>query len=174
MLLALVAASCGGDSAPVDTTLLEDVEHLTITSKEHTTADVDYPSVPPAGGDHLGIWQNCGVYTVSVLDEAAVHSLEHGAVWVTYRPDLGVERIVELTEMLAGTSRILVSPHPDQAAPVVATAWGVRLEMDGPDGTTLDAFIAAYRDAETAPEPGVACSRGIGEPPADPFAGLER
>ncbi len=174
VLLALVVGACGGGSSPTDSALLEGVEHLTITSREHTAADVDYPTVPPAGGDHLGIWQNCGIYTVPVLDEAAVHSLEHGAVWVTYRPDVGVDHIVELTELLDGTSRVLVSPHPEQSTPVVVTAWGVRLELDGPDGDRINAFVDAYRDAKTAPEPGVACDRGIGEPPADPHAGLER
>ena len=62
--------------------MLEDVEYFVITSREHTDENVDYPTTPPAGGDHLGIWHTCGIYKVELLDEAAVHALEHGAVWV--------------------------------------------------------------------------------------------
>ena len=56
---------CGGDEESGGAEAVPDgVESLTITSREHTDVDVDYPTVPPAGGDHLGIWHNCGLYTV--------------------------------------------------------------------------------------------------------------
>ena len=164
---------CGGDEGSGGAAAVSDgVENLTITSREHTDADVDYPTIPPAGGDHLGIWHNCGLYTVELYDEAAVHSLEHGAVWITYRPDIGVSGIVSLNEILSGEDKVLLSPHPDQTASVVATAWARRLELEGPDDPRLMAFVEAFRDGDAAPEPGVSCSRGIGEPPADPLAGL--
>ena len=57
-----------GDSTtslpPIDLENIEGVEYLTITSRGHTEEDLDYPTVPPAGGDHLGIWHNCGEYVV--------------------------------------------------------------------------------------------------------------
>ncbi|MGD9430703.1 DUF3105 domain-containing protein [Arthrobacter russicus] len=31
------------------------------------------------------MWTNCGIYTAPVEPTRAVHSLEHGAVWLTYR-----------------------------------------------------------------------------------------
>jgi len=166
-------AGCGGDGGSGGAAAVPDgVENLTITSREHTDADLDYPTIPPAGGDHLGIWHNCGHYTVELHDEAAVHSLEHGAVWITYRPEIGVAGIVSLTERLTGVDKVLLSPYPAQTASVVATAWARRLELEGPDDPRLMAFVEAFRDGDAAPEPGVSCSRGIGEPPADPFAGL--
>ncbi len=171
--LALAAAACGGDPVPDSADregLLDDVRYVAVTSREHTEADVAYPHVPPVGGDHLGIWQNCGFYSVEVLDEAAVHSLEHGVAWITYRPDLGTGRILELREALEGRQRTLVSPHGGQMATVVATAWGRRLEMDGVDRERLVAFLEAFTDAESAPEPGAACEGGLGVPPAAPMA----
>lgn len=164
----LVAMSCSGDSTDVAPSL-DGVEYLAVASREHTDHDLDYPTRPPAGGDHLGIWHNCGIYTVPLLDEAAVHSLEHGAVWVTYRPDLGAEAILGLTGRLVGREKLLVSPHPDQTPPVVATAWARQLVLDGPDDPRLEAFIDRFTDGDTAPEAQVTCQGGIGRPPADPY-----
>ena len=45
-------------------------------------------ALPPAFGAHLGAWQNCGIYDQPVEVGHALHSLEHGAVWLTYSPDL--------------------------------------------------------------------------------------
>ena len=164
----LVAMSCSGDSTDVAPSL-DGVEYLAVASREHTDHDLDYPTRPPAGGDHLGIWHNCGVYTVPLLDEAAVHSLEHGAVWVTYRPDLGAKAILGLTGHLVGREKLLVSPHPDQTPPVVVTAWARQLVLDGPDDPRLEAFIDRFTDGDTAPEAQVTCQGGIGRPPADPY-----
>lgn len=168
LAVVVVAMSCSGDPAGVDLSL-DGVDYLAVASREHTDQDLDYPTRPPAGGDHLGIWHNCGVYTVPLLDEAAVHSLEHGAVWVTYRPDLGAEAILGLTGELVDREKLLVSPHPDQTPPVVATAWARQLALDGPDDPRLKAFIGRFTDGDAAPEAGVTCQGGIGRPPADPY-----
>jgi len=40
--------------------------------------------LPPMGGTHNQVWQNCGVYETPLRSDLAVHSLEHGAVWITY------------------------------------------------------------------------------------------
>ena len=164
----LVAMSCSGDPTGVAPSL-DGVEYLAVASREHTDHDLDYPTRPPAGGDHLGIWHNCGVYTVPLLDEAAVHSLEHGAVWVTYRPDLGAEAILGLTGGLVDHEKLLVSPHPDQTPPVVVTAWARRLVLHRPDDPRLGMFIDRFTDGDAAPEAGVTCQGGIGRPPADPY-----
>lgn len=168
LVFLVLLVACGGNSED-EATQLDGVKFLTVSSREHSDHDIDYPTEPPAGGDHLGIWHNCGTYTVPLLDEAAVHSLEHGAVWVTYRPDLGAEAVLVLSDRLAGRKKLLVSPHPNQTAPVVVTAWARQLDLEEPDDPRLDDFIDAYVDADTAPEAGVTCQGGIGRPPADPF-----
>ncbi len=162
-----------GDSTtslpPIDLENIEGVEYLTITSRGHTEEDLDYPTVPPAGGDHLGIWHNCGKYVVELLDEAAVHSLEHGAVWVTYLPDLPLIDIQKLDSLLEGNQRFLMSPYSNQLAPIVLTAWGRRLEIEDADDLRIPAFIEAFTDSSSSPEPGVTCNGGLGIPPNDPF-----
>lgn len=173
-LVAIVfLASCGSDiEVTVNnvTKSLDDVEYLVVTSREHTDQDLDYPTIPPAGGDHLGIWHNCGIYTVPLLDEAAVHSLEHGAVWVTYRSDLEATSVLRLTALLSGREKLLVSPHPHQIPPLVVTAWARQLVLEGPDDPRLEVFIDRFTDGDVAPEARVTCQGGIGQPPADPYS----
>ncbi len=149
--------------------MLEEVEYLVITSREHTDENVEYPTTPPVGGDHLGIWHTCGIYKVELLDEAAVHSLEHGAVWITYKPEIEKEEIVKLTTMLSDKTKILLSPHSEQMAQIVATAWGRRLEIETATDPRLNKFIDFFTDGESAPEAGITCDRGIGRPPNDPY-----
>lgn len=153
----------------IDLENIEGVEYLVITSREHTEEDLEYPTVPPAGGDHLGIWHNCGKYIVELLDEAAVHSLEHGAVWITYLPELPLSEIQKLDNILEGNQRFLMSPYSNQPAPIVLTSWGRRLEIEEADDPRIPAFIEAFTDSSSSPEPGVTCSGGLGIPPGDPF-----
>ena len=173
VLFSAALISCSsGESEPVEVSteeMLEEVEYLVITSREHTDENVDYPTIPPAGGNHLGIWHTCGIYKVELLDEAAVHSLEHGAVWVTYKPEIAKEEIIKLTTMLSSRSKILLSPHPEQISPIVATAWGRRLEIESSNDLRLEKFVDFFVDGEAAPEAGITCDRGIGRPPNDPY-----
>ena len=173
VLFSAALISCSsGESEPVEVSteeMLEEVEYLVITSREHTDENVDYPTIPPAGGNHLGIWHTCGIYKVELLDEAAVHSLEHGAVWVTYKPEIAKEEIIKLTTMLSSRSKILLSPHPEQISPIVATAWGRQLEIESSNDLRLEKFVDFFVDGEAAPEAGITSDRGIGRPPNDPY-----
>ncbi|MCP5096317.1 MAG: DUF3105 domain-containing protein, partial [Chloroflexi bacterium] len=51
----------------------------------------------------------------------AVHSMEHGAVWITYQPDLPADEIIELQDLVRGQPFLLLSPYPDLRGPVVVT-----------------------------------------------------
>ena len=129
---------------------------------QHTSTNVDYDQSPPAGGPHDPVWQNCGYYDKPVRDENAVHSLEHGAVWITYSPDLPQDQIQELRTIAQGRSYILVSPYPGLDSPVVASAWGKQVALDGPGDPGLESFIKAYRLGPQNPEPGAVCTGGTG------------
>ncbi len=94
----------------------------------HTEENVDYAQSPPVGGAHYPVWQNCGFYTEPIRDENTVHSLEHGAVWVAYSPDLPQDQVDQLRHLAQSQTYLLVSPYPGLDSPIVASAWGKQLE----------------------------------------------
>jgi hypothetical protein len=127
-------------------------------ARDHVEGPVDYPSVPPAGGPHNGVPQQCGVYTEQVPAEHVVHSLEHGAVWVTYDPDLPEGQVDQLTEAVEGDPYGLLSPLPEQEAPIMLTAWGRQLAVDSADDDRIGEFLSTYTSGPQTPERGAACA----------------
>jgi hypothetical protein len=130
----------------------------------HTESDVDYAQTPPAGGEHSAVWQNCGFYAEPIRDENAVHSLEHGAVWITYSPDIPQDEVELLRDLAQSQTYVLVSPYEGLPSPVVASAWGRQLTLESAENPDLERFIRAYRQGPQTPEPGAACTGGVGEP----------
>jgi hypothetical protein len=122
------------------------------------------PLLPPVGGNHAWIWQNCGFYDTPIANEHAVHSLEHGAVWITYQADLSPTQIDSLYQLTQRHTYVLVSPLPDLPTPVVASAWARQLRLDSSDDPRLEEFIRTFRLGRQAPESGGGCTGGIGTP----------
>ncbi|NJK46019.1 MAG: DUF3105 domain-containing protein [Pleurocapsa sp. SU_196_0] len=63
---------------------ITDLETFTVV-RDHKEGRLTYDTNPPTGGIHNAAWQNCGIYDQQIALENAVHSLEHGAVWLTYQ-----------------------------------------------------------------------------------------
>jgi hypothetical protein len=147
------------DPVVAEATPIPGVELFEIESGQHTTDPVDYPQDPPAGGPHNPSWQKCAVYDAPLVAEHAVHSLEHGAVWITYAPDLPDANVEVLADLAAGNPYLLVSPYPDLEEPVVASAWGAQLRLEGVDDPRLQVFIDRY--AGNGPERGASCASGV-------------
>lgn len=141
---------------------IEGVAEFPDLPREHVTEPVAYEQDPPVGGQHAPVWTNCGVYGQPVSSEQSVHSLEHGAVWVTYRPDLSAEQVQRLNDLVAGEDYALLSPYPGLATPVAASAWGVQLLADDASDPRLERFLTRYLQGEQTPEPGAACTGGSG------------
>jgi hypothetical protein len=127
---------------------------------------VDYSdsNLPPTGGLHSGTWQNCGIYDEPLVAKHAVHSMEHGAVWITYQPELSEGDVEELRDSVRGESYLLLSPYPGLKSPVVMTAWGIQLEIDSVDDGRISDFIDRYQQGPQTPERGASCVNGLGTP----------
>ncbi len=122
-----------------------------------------FGATPPMGGPHASTWQNCGIYTTPVEAQFAIHSMEHGAVWLTYSPELPAEQVATLEGLVRGENYMLVSPYPDQDSPIVLTVWDRQLAVDSADDARIDDFIERYKQIR-GPENGASCSGGVGSP----------
>lgn len=129
----------------------------------HVEGTVDYQMSPPAGGPHFEGWLNCGVYSEPQVNEQAVHSLEHGAIWITYQPELPDSEVAILRDRLPSSYAVL-SPYPGLDAPIAVSAWGAQLKFSDPEDPALDEFITKYWRSADAPEPGAPCSGAIDGP----------
>lgn len=143
---------------------IDGVEQIDGLTFDHVTTAVDYAQDPPAGGDHNAAWLNCGVYTEPVPDENAVHSLEHGAVWITYDPALPADQVAALEALAAGQSYVIVSPYEGLDSAVAASAWGYQLKVDSADDERLAVFVQKYLLNPELAEVGAPCSNGVGVP----------
>lgn len=114
------------------------------------------PGLAPAGGPHLLQPQRAGTYEQPIPDGNAVHSLEHGMVWISYRPDLIASAELELLQRTAKdyADDVMLSPRPGNNEPVNVVSWGRRLEVRRPfEQATLAEFIRTNRNR--SPEPGI-------------------
>ena len=138
----------------------------------HVKGKISYPMSPPVGGDHNRYWQNCmgDVYPEAIANEHAVHSLEHGAVWVTYRPGLDEAEVKTLADRVDGRQYLFMSPYPGLKTEISLQAWGFQLTTDSASDTAIDAFIRDHR-GKGAPEPGAPCSGGVTDTGTTPFEG---
>ena len=129
-------------------------------SQNHVKGCVNYPQTPPVGGDHNQVWQSCGVYPKAVPIESAVHSMEHGGVWITYSPSLDTNQIAKLGKF-ASNEFVLVSPWKTALPTAISVqAWGLQLQLDSATDPRLTAFVEAFANGPQNPEAGVPCRGG--------------
>ena len=141
----------------------EGIEIYPATTNRSVREPIEYDRRPPTNGDHAPIWLNCGFYEKPVQDRFAVHSMDHGVVWITYRPDLPPGQVDRLRPY-GEEDYVIVSPYPGQDAPVMATSWRVQLELDGAGDPRLRGFVDGFRVSELAPLSGNRCEGGVGMP----------
>jgi hypothetical protein len=137
------------------------VANYTYAGGDHVEGTVQYAESPPVGGQHNARWQNCGYYSAEINSENAVHSLEHGAVWITYQPDLPQDQIDKLKDIAEGQDYVLVSPFPGLDSPVVASTWNHQIKLDGANDPDLNRFIRTYKQGADTPEPGASCTGNV-------------
>lgn len=126
------------------------------TDGSHTTnaSDVEgHDGGPPVRGPHFATPQRVGVYQDPIADGNAIHSLEHGIVWIAYNPALiqpGSVRALEDLGRDYGADTI-VAPRPENTAAMSAMSWGQVLHLDSFDRDQLATFIETNRNR--SPEP---------------------
>ena len=129
----------------------------------HKSGPLTYKNVPPTGGVHNAAWQNCmgDVYDAPIATEHAVHSLEHGAVWITYQPGLSQDQVDKLAGKVRGVEKMMMSPFEGLDKPISLQAWGYQLKVDNADDGRIDEFIKALRVNASIEGPTALCNQGV-------------
>ncbi len=125
--------------------------HVTAASALEIT-----PGQPPAGGPHFAAPLRAGIATAPVEDGNAIHSLEHGMIWISYRADLIAAPDLDTLRAVAQAhpNDVLLTPRPQNAGPASVVSWGRRLALASPIARqTVEDFIKT--NLNNSPEPGV-------------------
>jgi len=157
---------------PVNKQIEGTVEYK-IESRRHTTSGVpvaNYNSNPPNSGDHWSSPAKNGIYDKQLPDEQLVHNLEHGYVWISYKPEnksseassgsanvsgASDEVIKELKKIAeADNWKVILEPREKNDSMIALASWGRVLKMDKPDYDKIKDFIKTYRNRgpEKTPE----------------------
>ncbi|HVU74350.1 MAG TPA: DUF3105 domain-containing protein [Mycobacteriales bacterium] len=152
----------------------------------HVDGPIDYSVTPPVGGDHNAQWMNCGIYAAPVPSERAVHNLEHGAVWITYKPSLPQADVDALRAFVMKQTSVKIegtdtgerymdlSPWKDDSLPanIVMSSWGFQLKLDSATDPRMQQFVDKFRGSPTyAPEPTSPCNETDPSIGGKPFEG---
>ena len=130
-------------------------------SHNHVTGTVKYDKSPPVGGNHSQYWANCNgvVYDHQIANENAVHMLEHGAVWITYRLGLAKSQVTKLETYVQGQSRVAMTPYAGLKAPISLQAWGYQLFVNSASDPRIEQFISTLEfNPKTTPEQSAGCT----------------
>lgn len=155
----------------------QDAAVLDSSNRQHASGPQQYDTAPPTYGNHNDVWQNCqgDVYDAPIASEHAVHSLEHGAVWVTYHPDLLSQGDVDaLAGLVEGNEKLFMSPFPELDAPISLQAWGYQLKVDSASDPRINEFVRALRVNASLEGPTARCDSGVtttGTTPIDATGG---
>ncbi|MEX0918792.1 MAG: DUF3105 domain-containing protein [Candidatus Paceibacterota bacterium] len=127
----LLAQSAGPDGE--DFSVAYDIQ-----GRDHIALGADHPaynSNPPSSGWHYASPARGGFYRKSLPDEQVIHNLEHGDIWIAYRPDLD-QKVIDDLESFAG-QYVVVSPRSENEGDISLVAWG-RVDTFDVVNTTFD------------------------------------
>ena len=177
LLAAAALTSCSSGTPAPEPTGIDGVREVVVAEQtsadRHTTDRVtSYSATPPAGGKHwpatapdvapgvLG-WLRCAVYDRPVPPEFAVHSQEHGAVWLTHLPGAAPADVAAFAALAeVRPDYVIVSPYAGQPSGWVASTWGYQLAVDEPDDPRLRRFVERFAGGGQGGEAGADCAGG--------------
>lgn len=125
-------------------------QEFAIVGREHIesgTPGGNYNSDPPTSGPHWNGPANKGVYDKEFPDEQLIHNLEHGYIWISYKPGVGDDVINKLKAIVEKNDwKIVMEPREKDDAKIILAAWGRLLKMDDLNENTVRDFINTYRN----------------------------
>jgi hypothetical protein len=135
LVQAAAAAKCTLTNPPI-----EGRTHVTDSTK------VVYKTNPPTSGNHNPVPAADGYYPQKPPVRHTVHTLEHGRIYIHYKPTLSQKRIRELGGVFNDDPfHMVLSPDPAIPDQVAVVAWGHLAACKKVNDATYD-VIRAFRD----------------------------
>lgn len=119
--------------------------------QEHVSlgAPFSYSSNPPTSGPHNANPAEWGVYKDEIADQILIHNLEHGGIWISYRPEIDEEVIKKLGDIATAFGRkVIMTPRQANDNDIAIAAW-TRLDKFSASEFSEERvreFIRAYRN----------------------------
>ncbi len=123
--------------------------------KAHVTegTPIAYKSYPPSSGTHYGTTADYGFTEQEVVEGKLVHSLEHGAVVLYYKPGLATDVIQKLRDAYTslppakyGKVKLVITPYSKLTVPIEMAAWGYVQPFPQFEYDKIRAFYQAHVD----------------------------
>lgn len=108
-----------------------------------------YSSNPPTSGPHFATPAEWGVYGEEVPDQVLIHNLEHGGIWIAYRPGVASSTVEELEAIGREFGRkVIIAPRAANDADIALAAWGRLDKFSAAEFSEerVRAFIKAWRN----------------------------
>ncbi len=120
-------------------------------SRQHitTTNHPAYNSNPPTSGWHFPQPAEWGAYKEEIPDETLLHNMEHGGVWISYKPNISEELKKKLEAFYEKWGRkIIVTPRSQNDADIALAAWTHldKFSVGEYSEERIDNFIKAFRN----------------------------
>lgn len=108
-----------------------------------------YNSNPPTSGPHYQAPAEWGVYEQGIPDQVLIHNLEHGGIWISYRPGVASSTVEALSAIAREFGRkVVMAPRAANDTDIALAAWG-RLDTFSVGEFSEDrvrAFVRAWRN----------------------------
>ena len=105
-----------------------------------------YNSNPPTSGPHYAQPANWGIYKQPLPDEQAIHNLEHGGIWISYK-DIDQDTISKLEDIAKrNPGSVILTPRPNDDTKISLASWGRLQKLTSFDQKTILDFIKGNKN----------------------------